>query len=300
MLRKYRFILMVLLMGLVPLFAAKNQLGNPVQNVEKKIKNHQFGIVVVEPDEETLNKAGIEGGAEIVEVFDNSPAAEAGLKAHDIIIKFDGEPIEGPEDLAHYFSSLFNEKDVDIVVVRNGKELIFTGHIVPQELDSAILQLKLNAEKLRQQADSIKKRLKIDISKTPFYSLKGGYLGIEAETLTKQLADFFEVEYGVLVKEVYEDSPAAKAGIKAGDVIFKINDKEIKDWFDLIRTLNYYDPGDSITVFLKRKGQTLKVTAVLAKRNRALHHFENFRWPFPFYKHFEHENEDSEEKEYEF
>jgi len=48
-------------------------------------------------------------------------------------------------------------------------------------------------------------------------------VGFEGETLTPQLADYFGVKEGVLVRTVNEKTPAAKAGLKAGDVIFKIN-----------------------------------------------------------------------------
>ena len=173
-----------------------------------------FGLVVAKPDRKTLEKYGLQGGAEILKVYENSAAEKAGLKEHDIIIKFDGERIEDPDDLEDYFDELEEEKDVDIVVNRSGKELIFTAHVRPLNLEDQEIVLRLKAAKLRARADSIVKHLKKNLKNLPVANLKGGYLGVEAETLSKQLADYFGVEFGVLVEEVIKDSPAKKAALK--------------------------------------------------------------------------------------
>ena len=62
-----------------------------------------------------------------------------------------------------------------------------------------------------------------------------GRLGVSAEAVSGQLATYFGVESGVLVRQVDESSAAAKAGVKAGDVITAVNGKPVKDAGDLRR-----------------------------------------------------------------
>ena len=63
-----------------------------------------------------------------------------------------------------------------------------------------------------------------------------------------------------------KDSPAEKAGLKAGDVITSINDRRIEDAEDLIRTINYFNPEEEVEVVFNRKGDKKEVNAVLDKK----------------------------------
>ncbi len=248
--------------------------------IEEEEDSPHFGIVVATPDEETLKKYDLDGGAEVLKVYKGSEAEKAGLQEHDIIVKLDGERIDDPEDLEEYFADLDDEKEVDIVVNRQGKELIFTAHVTPLEPEDREVVLRLQANKLKAKADSIVKRFKVKMKDLPLAISKGGFLGVETETLNEQLAEYFGVEFGVLVKKVIKNSPAEKAGIKAGDVIYQINKKEIHDVQDLVRTVNFYDPGDQVKVYLKRKGKQKEILVKLGKKKGFLSDDENFKW-FP-------------------
>jgi len=111
----------------------------------------------------------------------------------------------------------------------------------------------------------------------PFPEEKGGYLGVRGSDLSDQLKEYFEVKQGILVEEVVEDSPAEKAGMKAGDVIYRINDRDIRDFGDLMRTINYYDPDEQITVYYVRKGKKGSVKVTLGKKEGPA--FEPIRMP---------------------
>ncbi len=103
---------------------------------------------------------------------------------------------------------------------------------------------------------------KFDVAKKmAFFTEPRAYLGIQMEDLTGQLADYFGGE-GVLVKEVIEDSPAADAGLKAGDVVVKINDEDITTGQDIVTVMGDHDQGDQVKIKVRRKGKnkTIKVT----------------------------------------
>jgi membrane-associated protease RseP (regulator of RpoE activity) len=94
----------------------------------------------------------------------------------------------------------------------------------------------------------------------------GGFLGVQTMALEGQLAEYFEVSEGVLVTEVVEDSPAEKAGIKAGDVIIAVDGKGVETPGDLRRRVNGMDPEDTVELTLHRRGSRVTVTATLGDR----------------------------------
>lgn len=87
-------------------------------------------------------------------------------------------------------------------------------------------------------------------------------IGVSVSPLTKQLADHFGVaEGGLLINNVRENSPAAKAGLKAGDIITEVEGKAVKGDFDLIRAIGEKKEGDvELTVMRDRNRQTFRVT----------------------------------------
>jgi len=88
-------------------------------------------------------------------------------------------------------------------------------------------------------------------------------IGVTTTSLTKQLADFFGVVdgQGVLVTSVSENSPAAKAGIKAGDVITAVDGEKVEDSGDLSRAISKQKAGDvTLTIVRDRNQRTIKVT----------------------------------------
>jgi serine protease Do len=90
-------------------------------------------------------------------------------------------------------------------------------------------------------------------------------LGIQYQEISGQLADYFHVEggEGILVVSVDENGPAAKAGLKAGDVITRIGSEAVKSSRDLRRQVDRLDPGKEATLGILRDGRPLelKVTA---------------------------------------
>jgi membrane-associated protease RseP (regulator of RpoE activity) len=88
-------------------------------------------------------------------------------------------------------------------------------------------------------------------------------LGVGVSTLSKQLGDYFGVAdgKGLLIENVMENSAAAKAGLKAGDVIVEIEGEAVSNTADLTRGLNKKAEGEvSLTIVRNRQRQTVRVT----------------------------------------
>jgi serine protease Do len=88
-------------------------------------------------------------------------------------------------------------------------------------------------------------------------------LGIEAEALRGQMAEFFGTKEGVLVRSVMKDSPAAKAGLKAGDVILKIDDTTVGSPSDVTAAVRSMRDKKGFPITILRDRKELTVTAAV-------------------------------------
>ncbi len=251
--------------------------------VKIKVKDHPtLGVIVKEPEDALLKERHLKGGAEIVTVLDGSVAEKIGLQEGDIITEFDGQPISDPEDLKEALKAIKGEKTVEIVVNRKGNTLTFEADLKPGEPGE--IHIDIDKDELSALWPFLWWRSQRPAPEIPFYFKKGGYLGVKVQELSEQLKKYFQVDHGVLVTEVLKDSPAEKAGIEAGDVILKIADKRIDDYQDLLRTVNFYDPGDRVRIVISRRGKekTLEVTLGKRKKTREWHFRTGPNFPFKF------------------
>ena len=94
-----------------------------------------------------------------------------------------------------------------------------------------------------------------------------GFLGVAPQDLTEDLTSQFGAEKGALISQVTEDSPAARAGLKAGDVITKVNAVEIRDARNLLLTVSQIAPNTEVTIEYLRDGKIQTTKAKLSRRN---------------------------------
>ncbi len=96
-----------------------------------------------------------------------------------------------------------------------------------------------------------------------------GYLGVQIQRLEGQLADYFGAkDGGVLITEVIEDSPAEKAGIKAGDVILSVAGEAIEDASDLVEEIRGHKPKSKVELNVVRKNRKRKMKVTLGEAPR--------------------------------
>ena len=108
--------------------------------------------------------------------------------------------------------------------------------------------------------------------------LSGGYIGVELTQMTPELRSYFGVskEEGVLVSRVSEDSPADKAGLRAGDVITSIDGKSIKSAMDVSRAVREKKEGDQVSISFNRKGASQQAFASVKEREKQLFDITKF------------------------
>jgi len=129
---------------------------------------------------------------------------------------------------------------------------------------------------------------------SPMTFMGNTFLGVHCEDISDQLRDYFKVKSGggVLISEVLKDSPAETSGLKAGDILISINDKEIWDTLELTRAVKKHEPEEEIIIKVVRKGRVKKIKVTLGERD------ELFRFDFNDTFGFDHFNRKKGVKKY--
>lgn len=214
-------------------------------------------------------------GTGITNVVKDSPAEKAGLKKDDVILRFDGENVTSVRKLNRLVSEVAPDQTVRLVISRGGSEQELTVTIGKRK-DSSDAMQKLHGfgklfeglqglEGLQAPGANVWKWESSEPGGDGFVFAFGNNrrIGISTTPLTKQLADYFGVTNGkgVLVTSVAEDGAAAKAGVKAGDVIISLDGETIESSGDLSRAINKKKEGDVTLTIIRNKSQrTLTVT----------------------------------------
>jgi serine protease Do len=235
------------------------------------------GFLGIYPEEITRENMARYGqssprGAGVSRVVEDSPAARAGLRQGDVILRFEGETITSVRKLNRLIGEVAPEHTVRLTIARGGSE---------QELSVTLAKRKDYSAKLEDLYGStnseLLKRMENWGSNADgnfVFSLGASRrIGVQTTQLTKQLADYFGIAdgRGLLVTSVVENSPAAKAGIKAGDIITALDNEKVEKASDLTRALNRKNEGEVTLTLMRDKSQrTLRLTP----ERRSEHRFD--------------------------
>jgi serine protease Do len=198
-----------------------------------------------------------EAGVEITYVEANSPAAVAGLKTGDVVLQYNGQRVEGTEQFTRMVQETPEGREVKLQVFRNGASQSVAAKIGSKP---ATLPAQLSQRGALVFPTEPPRAVSPALNPFSFLSERIPALGTQVEAIDGQLADYFGVKTGVLVRSVAKNSAAEKAGIKAGDVITRVGDDKIATPGDLnLRTRR----GQSVTVALMRDHKEMTVMVAL-------------------------------------
>lgn len=194
-------------------------------------------------------------GVLVSDVVADSPAAKAGLKAKDVILEYDGAPVEGTVQFRRLVRETPPGRTVNLTVVRNGNETKLSVQVG----DSA----RNMENRLRMTMPS--RPFNFNFTMPEFMPGRTPVLGIEAEDVSGQLGAYFHVPggEGVLIREVNPDTPAAKAGLQAGDVITKVDGNGVKSLGELRDKLREKHDQKSVALTIIRAGAEKSVSVAI-------------------------------------
>lgn len=232
------------------------------------------GIADITAADVAAKKLPSESGVLIEEVEDDTPASRAGLKAGDVILEFDGERVRSVSQLRRLIQETPAGRRIAMPVSRDGQRMTVTIEPAAPRGDAPLLHRLEAAPRppraprpptppivSRTPAPEAWRMPRLEVFPESFlFSTGGGRLGVSTQPLGDQLAKHFGVASGVLVTSVTESSAASKAGVRAGDVITKVNAAAIDDTGDLLRGLGEAGGEVTLEIVRDRKPQTLKAT----------------------------------------
>jgi membrane-associated protease RseP (regulator of RpoE activity) len=207
-------------------------------------------------------------GVGVTRIVKDSPAEKAGLRQGDVIVRIDGENVTSVRKLNRVVSEIAPDQSVRVTISRGGSEQELTATMGRRSMTNTFSGLLKNSPGAWEWEGPM-----LNNNDGPFvFNFAGSRrIGISTTELTKQLADYFGITggKGVLVTSVSEDGPAAKAGLKAGDVITAIDGEPVDSTGDIARVINQKKDGEvAITIVRNKSQQTLRVTPT--EGNRAL------------------------------
>jgi len=210
-----------------------------------------------------------ERGVEVSSVAEDGPAARAGIKAGDVVLAFNGTPVQGTIEFQRMVAETPPGRQVKITVWRNGAEQTLTATIGERKNSVAALTPEDGRTWTFEMPDM---QSMPNMPRMPEFNIPhleaispSPVLGIYGEPLgeTEQLAEFFGVTDGVLVRSVRKGSAAEKAGIKAGDVITKVDGSHVSSSPEITRALHALrgkKTSFTVTVVRNRKEMPINVT----------------------------------------
>lgn len=214
----------------------------------------------------TIHDTESGNGVVVDEVRDGGPAEKAGVQEKDVIVDFDGERVRSARQFSRLVDETAQGRAVKMTVQRSGQRLTLDvtpearqfGRVVPVPMERFRMP-ELPKMPAMPDMREFDRRILPEIEG---YTSRSGRLGVQLEDVQDQLADYFGVKTGALVTSVAKDTPAARAGFKAGDVITKVNGEPIEDTTDVRRELRRIDSGKEFQVDVVRdhKPLSMKVT----------------------------------------
>lgn len=187
-------------------------------------------------------------GIEVTRVSAGSPAESAGLKAGDVITQYNGQKVSSIEQFSQLVRETPAGRQVKLQVYRSGAVQTLTARIGASTPTTFVGGVPAPLEPRMP-----------DVPQS-FTAWRSPVLGVEAEALQGQLAGFFGVTEGVLVRSVASGSAAERAGLKAGDVITGVGSAKVATPVDITNRLRMMT-GNTVPVTLQRehRGMTVNV-----------------------------------------
>ena len=221
----------------------------------------------VTADDATKLKLPSPTGVVVEDVEKDGPAARAGAQKGDVFVSYDGETVRSVAQFRRLVRESVPGRSVKAAVVREGKRMDLS--LAPAEDADRNVQVWMDEPRRR---EGLEPGPAFEFGPMPRFRWQGdgpdvfwpaggrGRLGVMLQDLSPALAEFFGVKDGALVSTVNKDTPADKAGLKAGDVITAIDGKPVARASDVAAQVREKSGEVTVSVVRDKKALSLKAT----------------------------------------
>jgi serine protease Do len=197
-----------------------------------KVTRGWLGVSIQTVTPELAASLGLEKsrGALVASVSEGSPAAEAGIKIGDVIVEYNGKPVENSSQLPILVARTQVGKSAKVTVIRDNKRMPLTvkvGELKEQEV----------------------------VASAP----EPSKLGMTVQNVTPEMAESLGLNRsnGVVITSVQPQSAAAEAGLRRGDVVLEVNRKGITNSDEFQKVVSQTKPGENVLFLISRGGNNL-------------------------------------------
>ena len=254
-----------------------------------------LGVELRDPSSKELSEQhpGVMHGTEIVRVDHDGPAGKAGLREHDVILQLNGQALGGQAQLRHMLHDTTPGQQVSLLILREGQEMTVTAQVADRDevarraWEQHIVVPAPDGVAGGGLPDSAADDGAVGTGRGFFHGapmveapvrqrhgilstvLGAPYTGLSLEVVTPQLGEFFGVQSGtgLLVRSVDANSPGLAAGLRAGDVVLKVNTMPMTteaEWAKQMHELKGQPVG--VLILRDRREQTVTITPDAKRR----------------------------------
>lgn len=210
------------------------------------VKRGWLGVVVQEINKDLAESFGLPkpAGALVAQIMPGGPADKGGLEVGDVILEFNGDEINMSSDLPHAVGRVRPGKEAILVVMRDKKRRTLKLKVGALPEDDSVAASTLPSETAPSAASN--------------------RLGVVVAELTAQQREALDISGGILVREVRQ-GPAAMVGLRPGDVITSLDNKQIESVEHFEEIAEELPTSRSVSMRVIRQGRASYITFRLAK-----------------------------------
>ena len=205
-----------------------------------KVIRGWIGVIIQKVTPELKDKLNLpdEKGALVSDVVSRGPADESGIKRGDVIVSFDGKPIRESRELPYIVASTSLGKTVPVDIIRNREKM---------RAEVRVGELKIEEE--YQQGSKAE----------PSF-------GMILQEITPEIAQQYDLSEtsGLIIINVENNSPAAEADLRSGDIILEVDRTPVKSIAAFNRKIRQYKKGNTILFLINRDGSTRFLTLTIS------------------------------------
>lgn len=228
-----------------------------------------LGVDITDITRERLSELKLkeEQGVEVTMVDQDAPAGKAGVKEHDVILSINGNPVESGAQLRRVIRETPPGRIVTLNLSRDGHPLSLKIQLADRR---KTMTWGPKAKEYKFTMPVVPPIPEIDVPVSVVVVHSSMRSGLMVENITPQLGEFFGVKNGagVLVRSVEKGSRAEKAGIRAGDVVVRVNNENVNDTSDFTRALRSRG-GNTVTLGIMRDKREQTLTLTLPDRRES-------------------------------
>lgn len=219
----------------IPINLVKNIMTDLIN--EGRVIRAWLGVYIQDVDDGIAKALDLSDreGVLVNKIVQDSPAEKAGIKVEDVIVEFNGEKVRDSAHLKNLVSTTRPDTRSTLKIIRKGRDRTVRVDLAEFPADQAVLASR------RDESPS---------------------LGLKVEDVSAPEARRFRLDEGVsgvVVVEVSPNSSAARAGIRPGDLITRVGDKEITSERDFRKAIGDQEKGQTLLFLVHRQGSPLFV-----------------------------------------